>query len=263
MADGDDKGKYQDLPKTDVESKLTFINKRWPIQLPEHRAVRPEWPDWEKERLDSMHKNIKKGDVVFDIGAEEGDLPALFALWGAEVVPFEPNPYVWPNIRFIWEANKLQPPRAYFAGFAANQTILHPKDVEPIFEKPEKDGWPACAYGAIIGDHGFRNETERYHDTPSIKLDDFCQQRNLYPDLITMDVEGAEFEVIKGAEWIIKNHRPLVYISIHPEFMKHMYPYDAEALHGFFKEAGYDSKHLITDHEEHWVFWPAEKDAPK
>lgn len=245
-----------------IKLSTVKINDRWPLVLPHYRTTLQDWKDWESERLDSMHKNIKKGDVLFDIGAEQGDLPALFVTWGAEVIPFEPNPNAWPNMRYIWEANKLSPPRAYFAGFAANGTDLMPKQAEEIFTKEERKGWPACAYGEL-GNNDFRNVSERTHDTPSVKLDDFCKSNNIYPDLINMDVEGAEFEVIKGAETVLKTRRPLVYISIHTEFMKIMYHYKADSLHAFMKKLGYKSKHLATDHEQHWVFWHGSKDAPK
>lgn len=237
-----------------VEAVNVRINEKWVLLLPEHRAARQEWSYWEKERLASMHENIKSGDVVFDIGAEEGDFPALFTTWGASTVLFEPNPLVWPNIRFIWEANQLPMPRGYFVGFATNHTDEHPYAEEEIINQPERDGWPECAYGEVIGNHGFRNVIERYHDTPQIKIDDYCEKYGIYPDLITMDVEGAEFEVLKGSEKILLERKPLVYVSIHPTFMAHDYPYTDASLHEFMTSLGYTGTHLITDHEEHWLF---------
>lgn len=234
----------------------TAINGRWSLLLPEHRAARPEWPVWEKERLGSMYENIKPGDVVFDIGSEEGDFPALFATWGAQIVWFEPNPYVIPNMRVIWEANQLPMPKGYFVGFATNHTDEHPFAEEEIIRQPERDGWPACAYGEVIGNHGFRNVIERYHDTPQIKIDDYCRQHNIYPDLITMDVEGAEFEVLQGAEDVLRDRKPLVYASIHPEFMAHDYPYTDAHLHEFMESLKYVGEHLATDHEVHYLFRP-------
>ena len=215
----------------------TIINGRWTLLLPEHRAARPQWDiangGWETERLAAMYDTIKPADVVFDIGAEEGDLPALWATWGAEVVLFEPNPYVWPNIRVIWEANRLPLPR-WFAGFAANETVLRPPDMEPIFAEDDHAGWPACAWGPVIGDHGFRNT----------------------PDVITMDVEGAELEVLRGAAATLRSRRPVVFVSIHPTFIPAMYPYTADAVHEFMAAMGYTGEHLATDHEEHWRFAP-------
>lgn len=234
----------------------TLINEKWSILLPEDQAVRPFWPYWEKERLASMYENIKTGDIVFDVGAAWGDFPALFTMWGANTVLFEPNPLVWPNIRVTWEANQLPMPKGYFVGFASNHTDEHPFAEEEIIRQPERDGWPACAYGEVIGNHGFRNVIERYHDTPQIKIDDYCKKYDIYPDLMTLDVEGAEFEVLKGAEDVLRNRKPLVYVSIHPESMANDYPYTDVDLHAFMASLGYSGEHLATDHEVHYLFRP-------
>lgn len=239
----------------------TRINGRWELLLPEHRAVRPQWDiangGWERERLDAMYSVIKPGDVVFDIGSEEGDFPALFASWGANVVMFEPNPLVFPNIRAIWEANNLPRPLGVFAGFACNQTNLQPYELEPIFQQTDRDGWPACAYGAVIGDHGFRNVSERFHDTPQIRIDDYCPLAGVYPAVLTLDVEGAELEVLKGAEQALRVTRPTVFVSIHPDFIRDMYGNNDADVHAFMTDCGYKGEHLATDHEQHWKYTPA------
>lgn len=238
-----------------MEPVEVLISERWRILLPPHRA-RLDWNTWEKARLISMHENIGAGDIVYDIGSEEGDMSGLYAKWGAIVIPFEPNPHVWPNPRFVWEANNLERPPAYFVGFAANKTILRPPEIEPIFLLPRKNGWPGCAYGEVIGDHGFRNETERSHDTPSIKIDDFRVMSGLPPDVITMDVEGAELEVLRGAEAVLRSSKPLVYVSIHPDFMMDKYGYGKQQLLDFMESYGYSGNLMENIHEEHWLFIP-------
>ncbi len=228
----------------------TWINKRWLITLPEHRAVRPEWKTgWEVERLASMFRNIKKGDVVFDVGAEEGDLSGLFAMWAGKtggMVLFEPNSKVWPNIKAIWQANRLRTPLGCFMGFASNVT----KELQDkaLFES----SWPSCADGPIIGDHGFLNLVER-PDVAQIRLDDFSAKTNILPSMITMDVEGAELQVLKGAERILSEVKPLVYISVHPESMLHDFNQYKTELDSFLHFCGYDIVHLAYDHELHIV----------
>ncbi len=59
----------------------------------------------------------------------------------------------------------------------------------------------------------FKNQTEITTDV--ITLDDFCEENNVYPDLIKMDIEGAEMEALKGAIKVIKKARPQLAISIY------------------------------------------------
>ena len=58
-----------------------------------------------------------------------------------------------------------------------------------------------------------KNQTEITVDV--IKLDDFCEENNVYPDLIKMDIEGAEMEALKGAIHAIKKSRSQLAISIY------------------------------------------------
>lgn len=245
------------------------LNGKWDIILPKHRADRPEWATgWEPERLDALHNAIvgvyaetalvNRRPVVYDIGTEEGDMTGLYSLWGADVVAFEPNPLVWPNIRAIWQANDLRPLAGHFVGFAAADTDEHPESIEPIIAAPDIDGWPACAHGPVIGDHGFRTIFERSGDTPRVRIDDYVQAHpDSPPDIITMDVEGAELEVLKGAEATLRNYRPVVFISVHPEFMFAGFgQYEAD-LHGWLNARGYAGTHLAYDHEHHWEYHPS------
>lgn len=225
----------------------TTINGRWSLKLPEHRAARPEWATgWEPERISSMHDHLGPGDVVYDVGAEEGDMPGLWASWGCQVGMFEPNARVWPNIRVIWEGNELPPPLFAFPGFAADH------------DSPQLDygagGWPDSAYGPVIGDHGFCNLCER-PDIQRVSIDTMSK-RHAPPTGITIDVEGAELRVLTGARRTLQNHRPRVWVSIHPQFMDDTHGDTPEELQAFMSELGYEAEHLATDHEEHWLFSP-------
>lgn len=230
----------------------TLINGRWELRLPEHRHARPEWPWWEATRLAAMRHVIRSSDVVFDIGAEEGDFPALFASWGASVVCFEPNDRVWPNIRAIFQANDLRL-YGWFRGFASDDVAnvqLGPMsgDIGHGF------AWPPCADGPVIGDHGFQTIPE-YPDVPRITVDAYCAATGHRPDVLTLDVEGAEFRVLSGARDTLVTWRPVVFASIHPEFMRDTYGDTPAHIETLMADVGYESRFLCRDHEEHWVFW--------
>lgn len=252
---------------SEVEMIETSINGRWSLKLPAHRAARPEWQTgWEPERLAWMHHVIQPGDTVYDVGTEEGDMSALLAQWchhGAgtddgRILLFEPNQRVWPNVRAIFEANGIAPPAVAWTGF------LGPSETsgDPDCWRGEEDGmcfgrWPGSAYGPVIGDHGFLNLSER-PDVPVATIDGVATHYDDYgafvPDVITMDVEGAELPVLMGAHRILSIEKPLVFVSVHPQFSLDMYGFTPVDLHRFMAAFDYSPIWLASDHEEHFLY---------
>lgn len=196
-----------------------------------------------------MRHHLEAGQLIYDVGAEEGDMPALWASWGLDVVLIEPNPKVWPCIRMIWEANDLKP-YAWWVGFLAE----YPWQYGDFDKRFGDSGWPEWAYGELIPGHGFQHLVEHSDVTPAMTLDGLAEL-TYEPDVITMDVEGAEFRVLLGARKVLTYTRPKVFVSIHPEFMKY-YHQTPDDLHAFMDSMDYESKFLTTDHEEHWMFLP-------
>jgi len=242
-----------------AEMVLATLNGQFDIILPMHRAQRPEWytPEgWEKKRLATMYEYISARDdhMVFYVGAEEGEMPALCSLWGADVVLFEPNAKVWPNIRAIWDANGLIPPAGYFVGFASNSTEEDPPNLD--FEVGDRDGWPVCAYGPVIGDHGFRELYQESSAVPQIKIDDYVKRTGLVPTIITFDCEGSDWQVMRGAENTVREHKPLIIGSVHPEFMFHQYGEYAAEFRRWIKDFGYRETILDYQHELHVLYTP-------
>ncbi len=237
-----------------MKSEQVMINGKWPLWLAPHRAARPEWRWWEFVRLEEMAKTIEPGMVVWDIGAEEGDLPALYATWGADLVLVEPNPLVWPNIRYHWQHNKLDPPLGWFVGLCSDTIDFHPPDLDFDVEEAD-DGWPVVAHGPVIGDHGFRHLADGQATTPTTTIDNLVTA-NVAPDVITIDVEGGEFHVLRGASHVLDSFRPVVFVSVHPQFMIQMYGEDPNDLDGYMRDLGYSGELLAIDHEDHWCYRP-------
>lgn len=227
----------------------TSVNGRWELLLPAHRAMRPEWPWWEATRLAAMRTVIGDGSVVWDVGAEEGDFPALWSLWGADVVLAEPNPAVWANIRAIFDANELEDPLLCWPGFIG--------EVDARGRELPALGWPPCALGPVIGDHGFCQLGER-PDLPVATIDSLVMDGVLPPTVVTMDVEGSELHVLRGARRTLIEHRPHAFVSVHETFMAEHYGIErgAEMVRNFMRDLGYEETYLCTDHEAHWWFRP-------
>lgn len=226
--------------------KRVLINGRWPLNLPDHRADRPEWPYWEATRLAAMHHFIQPGDVVYDVGAEAGDFSALFATWGARVVLIEPNPKAWPTIKAVWKGNGLKP-EAW--------AVVMLSDTHEGFGEYDTGtgGWPWDSRDPIDTAHGFAHIGE--WDGPSTRLDWLAEVSGFpAPDVVTMDVEGGEGHVLRGAAHTLAQHQTAWFVSVHPQFMADLYGEHPGQIHDLMKSHGYHGRFLAEDHEQHWVW---------
>ncbi len=224
---------------------MVKLNGKWALNLPRHRAARPEWTTgWERERLDSMHKALTAGDVIYDVGAEEGDMSALYASWGCQVVLIEPNPAVWPCTKMSFELNALEPAACY-VGMVGDAD----RDEGAVLTD-----WPECAYGEVVAAHGFHQLG--VDEAQMSTIDRLVERSDRVPDAITIDVEGAELHVLRGADQTLRYARPKVWCSVHPEDMAVNYGHRMVDLFALMEGYGYRYQLLAYDHELH-VLWTA------
>jgi hypothetical protein len=80
---------------------------------------------------------------------------------------------------------------------------------------------------------------------PSVTLDAFCRERRIAPDVIKIDVEGAELRVLRGARAILTTHRPRVLCEVHPRQMENCGSSLAE-FNAYLDSVGYVSETLDT-----------------
>lgn len=217
------------------------------IVIPDFLAAWDVWDYWEKERFNSMRRNLKKGDILFDIGTETGWVNIIYAKFvgGENLVLVEPTPRFWPNIKATWEKNNLPNPKYCFAGFfgaeTTNNAIL-------------SSGWPIESEGDLITALEYKY-IHQHTKIPQVKVDDFVYKTNIIPNALTMDIEGGELLVLRGAENTLKKYKPKVWVSIHPDLSIKNYGYTKKDILKFMRKLKYKAKHLATDHEEHWYFY--------
>jgi FkbM family methyltransferase len=53
-----------------------------------------------------------------------------------------------------------------------------------------------------------------------VTLDDFCLEKDIQPELIKVDVEGAEIDLLYGGKNIICKCLPIIVLSLHPNHIK-------------------------------------------
>lgn len=216
--------------------------------MPDWLAEWDVYGDWEVERMDSMRDNLKKGEVLFDIGTEVGWLNIVYAQFvGPEnMVLIEPTAEFWSNIMHTWQHNFKVPPLACHFGLISDKTTSN--FVLPLHT------YPAEAEGELINKLAYRYIHEHGDRLPQITIDDYCAKTGIKPDALTMDTEGSELLILKGAEKTLKARNLKVWVSIHPELGERDYGVKPQQVHDFMAECGYKGEYLATDHEEHWYF---------
>jgi FkbM family methyltransferase len=233
-----------------TEMIKTILNGEFEMTLPKHRADRPEWYQphgWEKLRLKSMSDHIGNNDVVYYVGAEEGEFPALCQMWGAEVVLFEPNPKVWSHFPITWSANNLKIPMVCIPGFASDKI----NSLARIYYNE----WPPEVNNVLETAHGFKELYLEGDTYGQITIDSCVYEHGIKPPTaISLDVEGSEWRVLGGAERVLREYKPKIWLSGHPEFMLQQW---SEALHDlrqWIKGLGYAETLLDYQHEVHLFY---------
>lgn len=257
---------FLEVPIHKTEDDRGFLYR---LRLPYFYASQDSLPYWERERTASMRANLKKGDILFDIGVEQGWLSAIYATFvGPEnMVLFEPASALWPNIKAIWEENDFSNP------IAARSVLIGEKTEN--YSVPDTL-WPSCAQSDLwitrevttwqdrmnYAYLSFINGNAPSSGYPVISIDDFCSETQITPEALTIDVEGAEMLVLKGAKQTLLDKKPLVWASLHPDCSAERYGYPISQINEYMAKLGYVGEQIAEDHEEHWIFYNPSVHSP-
>jgi len=204
---------------------------------------------WERERFHSMRDNLTYGDILFDVGTEQGWCNLIYAdmVGPTNMVLIEPTWQFWPNIKATWERNYHHPPMACYPGLLSDSTDAKLRKFTP---------WPAAATGDLIDRNKYEYIHEHTDGVPQLTLDDLVARSKIVPNAITIDVEGAELKVLHGATDTLAEHRPLVWVSLHDDLLARDYNATIEDVHTFMEVLDYVPTFLAKDHEQHWFYQP-------
>jgi FkbM family methyltransferase len=154
-----------------------------------------------------LAKNLKKGMVCFDIGANIGYYTLLESkIVGDEgkVIAIEPSPVNFAQLqKSIQNENANNVELYQMAGGDQNGTIKFllnsHSNLSRIILNEEKSN----PEGIIV-------------DVPVKKLDSFLDEFSIKKlDFIRMDVEGYEFNILEGMRNSIKKFRPMIQMEVH------------------------------------------------
>ena len=159
---------------------------------------------WEPEVVNAVTAAVKPGMCVVDVGAHIGYYTLLFAKYVGSagcVISFEPLPANFALLQKNVHINNL-----------LNVRLLN----QAVFSQTQKitlnvpDEQPNPGNGSM-----YNLGTAKQCHVEAVSLDDFCGSSNLRPDVLKIDVEGAEYEVLIGAQRTISHCRPKLLIELH------------------------------------------------
>jgi FkbM family methyltransferase len=206
--------------------------------------------NWERARLTSMLTTLQPGDVVYDIGAEHGWMSVILGLrvGGNNMVLVEPSQEFWPNIHLGWEHNELAMPLACAQAFAGDQ------ETGSLYVM----AWPPEAHGPECGAMAYRHPNNHADTIKTVSIDQIDMATGRAPKGITIDVEGAELGVLRGAGKVLMMDRPHVWVSVHDDLMRRDFNTTPAQLITYMRDLDYRMIDLGYDHEHHMYFRPME-----
>jgi FkbM family methyltransferase len=145
--------------------------------------------------------------TFFDVGAWKGLFSLIFCLLGDDkrAVAYEPSQSGIDATMTLAALNGCAPrivARQVGVGLAAGRAAAR------------------MAPGGIISVDADPSSGEAIDDLQIVSLDDEVQARGLRPDLLKIDVEGYEYEVLAGAQRLLREHKPAICLEIHLDLLE-------------------------------------------
>jgi len=162
------------------------------------RALKARFRD-QKAEFGIIRRRLLPGDIVCDIGANKGGFIYWLSCWvrDGRVVAFEPQPELARDLVNVCRAIKLRnvkvEAKAVYS-HSGDQDLFLPTGHQPC----------ASLHQTALEAGSFTTLS-----VPLISLDEYFKETDRVA-LLKIDVEGAELEVLKGAERILRQHAPLL-----------------------------------------------------
>jgi FkbM family methyltransferase len=194
---------------------------RFRLTLPQDKLF---WAGiFEPEFTAALAHAARSSDVCFDIGGHRGYMSGVMALAGAQrVVVFEP---LADNVAALRDLADLNPDLP----LQVEATAIGRANGEARFKVM------ADRSMGKLAESSFQVEAAAAAEliVPVRQLDSLVFAGNLpAPNLIKIDVEGAEFDVLQGARRTLETARPRLFIEAHSSAL-------AASCTGFLAERGY------------------------
>lgn len=207
--------------------------------LQEFKALRSDyWMQYEVMLSLLYHRFVKPGDAVIDGGANAGlhsaPLAALVGPTGI-VHSFEPNPIVAENLKQRLKGKSAIVHQKALSNFPGSVSFLVNR---------EKSALSHISYLHDKGDEGIIVE--------AVCLDDIISDRPI--SFIKLDLEGADFLALQGAERILLEDRPIVVFENSRNWHAQCFGYSDNEFFSFFEKLDYNvyDMHLRKLERDNW-----------
>jgi FkbM family methyltransferase len=154
---------------------------------------------YEYQKQKALQHELKVGDVVYDIGANVGFYTLLSSVIVGDagtVYSFEPSPDNLQELRRHLELNHIK-------NCTVIDAAVSSADGEAVFDLSDD----RCT-GHLAVNGSLRVRT--------LMLDGLVSRREIRPpNLMKIDIEGAELECLRGASNVIQKHRPIIFLATH------------------------------------------------
>lgn len=163
----------------------------------------------------ALINTLKRGQTFFDIGANVGYYTILGSRLvgeGGSVVAIEPD---LRNLFHLYQHVTMNK--------ADNVTIVAAACADTLSVAAFSPGMN-CATGHLASgiDHHGNRIRNGSGIVSTVTLDEVVRRYGVAPDVVKIDVEGAEYLVLKGAEKTLLKARPKIFLSVHSEELRSM-----------------------------------------
>ena len=159
---------------------------------------------WNPEEYAAFRTAVTSRATVFDIGANVGAYTILFGLWAdaGQVVAFEPSPDA----------------RAGLERHVALNGLASRIRVEPL-AVCHRTGTASFHADAFSGANALVSASSASRAIITVRttsLDEYCDAHGVHPDVVKIDVEGAELDVLRGARRTLAGPGVTAFVEFHP-----------------------------------------------
>jgi FkbM family methyltransferase len=190
--------------------------------------------------LEAFREILRPGMTVLDIGANFGLYSVIAGRQVGEagkVVAFEPSRVVAVladhlSLNGLTDRVEVVP------------LIVTDEVGEAIIWEPEDAALASLSRAAAERGGGTQNGlTHQLRSATTIDI--FCGTRNLIPDILKIDVEGAEGKVLRGARSFLENRRGQIILEVHPRTLRD-FGDTQESLLAYLRSLGWDASELFA-----------------